>query len=512
MANAKHSFSWRRRLARPRSQRSVGLSDGWGTPRRWVLCALIAVCLLGFAAVVRGESAQLPWYFAVLAEAVAIVWFASTAVGYRVSGVILVGFSLTASLLGVLEGVGVLGLWSDEPRARLFTMNPNLLASDLAVGTAAVMSLRLPSVITLALVSIAATAVFFTASRTGFLALSLAFVAWILLPGQGVWLRGLGALATTLVLAVLAWSTFLAYQESRLPNLLHTSVTFRSTAWLSPPAARFRVVESLAPGPASGTTAERLVAVAQDRALVLFQHVELAQTTSTYVASLWMRSDTPQEVVVSSHLAATACEVGPTWRRCVTPPAQGDGHTAVQFRLETRDPFGGFDVYAWGPQVERADQAGPYVERGRTLFPSIVTSRLSPASVISSAASRVEALRVGVEAFATSPLVGVGTSGVRDALRNHATSSSGSPLDHTHNFLVDRLATDGLVGLFAWGLVLGLPFVVMTAQRRWRIVPLFCALLVTNTLDNTLFHSWTYASMWVALGVLWRRAEPAGRE
>lgn len=406
-----------------------------------------------------------------------------------------VGMSLAlAAYVVVVTGWTILagavpGNAGDDLRMALFTGNPNDLAASLvAAGTAWLAAAR-RSAWWAWMWPALAIAVIYTGSRTAGGALLAAFVAWVVLLGSRTRARAIVAIAV----AALATATVaLGWQYGivqRTPNLLGSPNDLGGHDWHHRLAASVEVVEDAAPGPFEGTRAQRLIARAQPggRSLV-FQSVGRSESGVPYVASLYLRSDTPQRIVVSSHLARTTCAVGPEWRRCVTPVETGDDYLQAQFYLLTAERGGTVDVLVYGAQYEIGTSATAFRGGRPEWIPQTVVRRFDLRRLDPLPADRVAIWRAGLRVAREHIWFGVGLPASETILLDRTQDVLARGVTYAHNLLVHLLLVHGVVGLVG-SLAIGASLLAHASRRGWaRIAPLLVSLALLNTWDLTIFE------------------------
>lgn len=488
------------------------------TRAAWSLRAAFGLALLLLVAWRHGSVADAAWYVATVGTAVTIVGITATRFGRSVAVAALTTFVIAGAVLTWMAGFGI---WSpfggNETRVRLYAENPNLLAADLAVAGAALMVVRSGTRVVALTIPMVALGLVLTGSRVALAAFLVAGVSWFFIQPMRRRTRSWIIAALSLVVAGLGAVWWQVEQQQRTENLLAISATFDEVYWGERFADSIRIEATSKPGPLAGPNAERIIAVASegDR-LVLYAWAwgDTHALEAPYVASVWLRADEPQEVGLAVRSARTTCSVGTAWTRCVSPPWTGNGSAAAQFRLETSDPGGSFDVYAWGPQIEVGSEASPYAQKGGTVLPRHLLSRFDVQSTSLLDDSRVAAVRAGLTAFRDSAWWGWGRTEVASALRS--VDDGLDRLHHAHNGLVDRWVAEGTVGIVAWTLIVASAIASVALRSGLRIVPLVLALVVANALDSTFFHAGSHLSTWIALGIAWSvsvrlGSDPMGR-
>ena len=484
-------------------------SRTWLTLPRWLALCALGLGFLILTALLRGTPEDIGWYLWHVVPGVAVVVFCATALGRRVGTTVLLAYAAVLPTLTLLVGFGLVDPWADGVRVQLFTDNPNLLGADLVAVTltAMVVRPRLPWALWLPLVAMA---VVLTGSRTGLFALGLASSIWLLSPWL-LWRSRMVILGGAVVVAMLLVFASSQYRlEDASANLLRVSTTFSDSLWNDRFAASFNVERGATRGPVARSTADRLTASTTDHVLTVYQSGERAVDGGAYVASVYLRSETPQRVVLSSHLSRTTCEVHDVWQRCFTPPGVGDGRLMAQFRLEVQSAGDGYDLFAFGPQLERSHSPTAYSPTGVAPLPRQVIDRfVVPNRDQLQPDPRWSAMTDAYAVFLMSPLAGVGQARLASLFSNDNGGTPISAAHHAHNLVLHRLAADGLFGALAWLLLVGSLTLALVVHTRWLGVPWLTGIVVLNLVDMTLFHSGSYFAAAIVCGVVagtfWQR-------
>jgi hypothetical protein len=475
-------------------------------PMTWAGAASVGAVLLVGTAWANGGTTAIPWYLAVVGSGVAIV-LASRLTWFRtVTRGALVAYAVAVPIVVIVAGAAA---DANTPRIALHTDNPNLLAADIVTVVMALLVVMRPRRSSVLLLALALVAVLYTGSRTGMVALALGSLGWFLRRDLGGRVRaaGVGMLAVFgLFLGLMLWQIG-RYDAS--PNILWVSTSMAHPAWDTSFAEEVIVDARVERGPFLGTRADRVRATSGDHPLVIYQPVERSIGGQPYVASVYLRADEPQTVVLSFQLALVTCQVGPAWSRCVTPSAPGNDHASAQLRLETAQPRGSFDVFVYGPQFERSDVVGPYAPKRPPFVPASVLRRFG-LDILSSdePAVRWIAADRAWQAFRSSPWVGLGVDRWRAVIQSDLGGDATVALGHAHNLVLERLATEGIVGLVGWLLVYGAAISAALGRGRGAVLPLVLALVALNLTDMTLFHQGSFIATWMAVGIVWSDAGP----
>ena len=474
------------------------------------LGAAAAGLLLTVSAVAAGDAALVAWSAGVLLLVVAAVALARLPL-WRCATVLVVGGHagfLTAATL--LAGRGAWPGAGDVARVEVLTGNPNVLAAGLVsafVAYAAVAPRR-------ALVwwgwPLVALAVLYTGSRTAGGALLAAGIVWLVAPllRDRRW-RLLAPLAAAAALAVVAVLWQRAVVEAT-PNLLAAPSDLSDIAWNHSRAAHLTISDDATLGPFEGRSAQRLVArAAPGSRLTIYQSIGRSELGVPYVASIYLRSDEPQQLVLSSHLARVTCEVDREWRRCVTPVGYGNDLSQRQLHLRTVEHGGEFDVFVFGAQYERGLEATPFVDARPAWLPQSMLNRYDLRRLTFVPYDRLVPVRAGVAIAREHPYFGIGRAASAEAFRERTQDSLATPLSYAHNLGVQLLAVHGMVGTLGWLVVLAATLGSLSALGFERLAPLLVALIVLNTYDVTFFEPISFVP--ALLAVAYWTAQPAGR-
>lgn len=453
--------------------------------RRIAFGALAAWLLIAGAAVGAGDPPGALWSGAALGLLIAAVWSARWPVFRRAcaSGIALYALGLTAATLAV----GWTGT-AEDARVQLFASNPNVLAAALvsAYGAWAAVAPRRrwvwwgwPLV---------AVAVLHTGSRTAGGALLLAGTVWLVtqaVAGRSRWAWAPVVAVSTLAAAAFAWQYGVV---ERTPNLLAAPSDLTDRAWRHDLAASVEVREEGAPGPFAGTTAQRLIATARaNRTHLVHQSIGRSEDGVPYVASIFLRSDTPQRFTLTSHLASVTCEVGTEWSRCVTPVGYGDDYAQRQIHLHAPVRGGSVDAEVFGAQYERGTAATPFLDARPAWVPQTMVNRFDLRRVTFVPENRVPPWRAGIALFGEHPWFGVGPTAAPEAFLERTGRTMRQPVHYAHNVLVQWLAVHGLVGFAGIALAAVATLSQLSGPAWSRLAPLLAAFVMLNTWDVT-FH------------------------
>ena len=413
------------------------------------------------------------------------------------------------ALAAFLQGAGVLALlgFVGTPRERtaLFFGNPNILAACLAlVGLFLVRSA--PPALGFAGFLVVVPAIMFTGSRGALTSLAVATTLDLMLRSMPAkrFMRVALAVAPVFALALVLLMTGILIPRGR--NLLHESATPTAPAW-QPMTEHLRLTMNSAKGPQGQagvwSLAARTPLDGAHPGLILTQSVGRSVEGRSYVASVYLRSDTATRVVLSTNLSSVTCHVDPSWTRCATPPGIGDGRRIAQFQLRTVRAGDTASFLLWGAQLEygrHATRVVPTTRLSRTLV------RLDPLTWPGSYGwdSRLELQRDAWRLFVQQPWVGSGLGTFHERLQTIPTKYPAAR--HAQNLALNLLVETGVLGLLAW--VVPLAGLLFYARRAWRAwLPVVVLMLGLNTTDATFFTAGFFYLFWylVGTGARWGR-------
>jgi hypothetical protein len=477
--------------------------------RRTALGAAAAWLLLALSALTAGDGPLVAWISGVLVIVVASVALARVPAWRRatVPAVGLYAAFMTAATL--LAGGGAWPGAGEAARVQILTGNPNVLAAALVSAFAAFCAAAPRRALVWWGWPLVALAVLYTGSRTAGGALLAAGIVWLVAPllTRRRWLL-LAPLAAAVALALAAVLWQRAVVEST-PNLLAAPSDLAHVAWNHSRAEHLAITDGASPGPFEGTSAQRLVArAAPDSRLTVYQSIGRSELGVPYVASIYLRADEPQQVVLSSHLARVTCEVGPEWRRCVTPVGHGNDLSQRQLHLRTVELGGEIDVFVFGAQYERGHEATPFVDARPAWLPQAMLNRYDLRRLTFLPHNRAVPMRAGLAIARAHPAFGIGRSASAEAFRERTRAELSAPLDYAHNLPIQLLAVHGAVGTLGWLLLLGALLLSIPAPGLVRLAPLFVALVILNAYDVTFFEPVAFVP--ALLAVAHRTARPPG--
>ncbi len=426
-----------------------------------------------------------------------------------VRGASTVAIALYVASLAVATVVVGVGAWPDaaeRARVQLFTGNPNVLGAALVTAFTAWAAVAERRRLVWWGWPLVAFAVLLTGSRTAGAALLAAGAVWLVL--RFVRGRRMLVLAPLAAVALLALAAFVWQRGvvEMTPNLLASPNDLRDRAWNHSLAASFSVVDDAAPGPFDDTRAQRLVGTAtSERRHIVHQSTGRSDLDVPYVASLWLRADEPQQVVLTSHLARVTCDVGPEWRRCVTPVGYGNDDSSRQLHLRAVDRGGSVDLYVFGAQYERGVVATPFDDSRPGWLPQTMVNRFDLRRLSLLPEYRVIPMAAGLEIAREHPWFGLGLAASREAFLERTAGGRSRPVTYAHNLAVQLLAAYGVVGLVGFCAVVLALLTAVRSPGLARLAPLLVALAVLNTWDVTLFEATVFPAAVLAVA-LWTRA------
>lgn len=469
----------------------------------WTFALALALSLL--AASAAGEWTDWRWHIGTLGSAWTIL-ILNCEQRFRLFVAWLVpGFQLGIAAVAIAVGSGVV-YWEGALagyRVQLFFDNPNLLGASLATASVATLVLT-RSAISVPLWGLGVMGIVMTGSRLSLVGAAVGLLVWLAVTSQSIKRLLILGCVSMLVGGLLVLGATQAASQKSAVNLLALSSDFHKSDWITSHAQTVRVERQATPGPVAGSEAHRIKGESGTlSSLVIYQWVSRSEAGVPYVASIYLRADVPQQLVLSTQLSSAVCDVGTDWSRCVTPAGYGDGYAALQLRLETITRPGRFEVYAWGAQLEIGIVASPLEERRKTVFSSSLLARLDASTWFEQSVSpigRVQAWRLAFEDFRAAPLSGLGLGLDNFPDRYQLRWSEADVVDHPHNGPLFLLASMGVLGLISWLMVLGASMSRLGRSGRVRSAPIIATVLVLNMLDLSFFSSGVFYPFWVVLG------------
>jgi O-antigen ligase len=476
---------------------------------RVAAAAVLAWALLSLAALVAGDPDGVGRSGFVLLVVVGAVALAQWRVA-RLASLALLGLyagALTAATL--LAGGTTIGA-GDAARIQLFMGNPNVLGAALVTALTAWAAVAPRRRWVLWAWPLVGLAVLHTGSRTSGGALVAAGALWLAL--QAVRGRPKLVLAPLLVLIVLA-AAALAWQRGIVeltPNLLAAPSDLSDPAWRHDLADHVTITDGAAPGPFPETAAQRLVAQARPTGRnLVHQSIGRSEEGVPYVASVYLRADTPQRIALSSHLAQVVCDVGPAWGRCVTPVGYGDDHAQRQLHLRATERGGSVDVFVFGAQYERGVEVTPFLDGRPSWVPQTMVNRFDLRRVTFLPENRMIAWTAGAEIAREHPWFGMGLEASQEAFRERTRDALSRPVTYAHNLAIQGVAVHGVVGVLGAALVVIALLGAVGRTGLARLAPMLVALTLLNTWDVTFFE-WPVFVPMVLATAFWtaRRSAP----
>jgi len=401
----------------------------------------------------------------------------------------------------------------DTARVDILTGNPNFLAAALVTAFTAWAAVAPWRRLVWWGWPLVALAVLHTGSRTAGGALLAAGTIWLVV--QAIRDRSRLVLAPLLALAVLA-AAALAWQRAVVeltPNLLAAPSDLNDPAWRHDLAQHVSVSDAGTPGPLPGTTAQRLAAQAKPEGThLVHQTMGRSEEGVPYVASIYLRADEPQRLVLTSHLARVTCEVDETWQRCVTPVGYGDDYRQRQFHLYAVQRGGSVDVDVFGAQYERGSEATPFLDARPAWLPQTMVNRYDLRRVTILPSDRVAIWQAGLAIAREQPWFGLGLEASYEAFHERTGPILQLPVTYAHNLLVHVLVVHGLVGLLGFLVILTAVLSSLSATGWARLAPMLVALALLNTWDLTFFEPTVFGAA-LAATAYWsgeRASQPSG--
>ena len=471
---------------------------------------MVAWTLLSASALATGNPFDVGWSAVIACAVVAAVALARVRLVRRAFALTLAGF--TAVLTAVTLATGSAPWFVDSgERMALFTGNPNLLGASLVASFAAWAAVAPGRRWVWWGWPLVALAVLHTGSRASGGALLAAATVWLVLTPTWSGRRRLVApILATLVIAtaVVGWQRLVV---DMTPNLLAAPSDYQAGVWNRTRAERLEIIDDATPGPHQDTSAQRLMGQARpDGRLVIYQSIGRSEADVPYVASVYLRADTPQQVRLSSNLARVTCDVDTQWRRCITPVGWGNDRSQRQHALSTVDRGGSFDVFLFGAQYERGVEATAFVDGRPAWLPQAMVNRYDPRRISLLDARRVESVRAGLDILRDHPWFGIGRTAAPEAIEARMRAAGATPLPYVHNLLAQLLAVQGLVGLLGWVLLIAAVFSLVPRQGLLRLAPLLVGLVLVNSWDITFVAPTAFLPTLLAVAY-WTAAEPSRR-
>jgi hypothetical protein len=452
------------------------------------------------AAVIAGDTVSLSWHLLTLGVGLGVFALGFIARGFMRT-LLKVLPLLVYTLLVVL--VLVWAVFSAQVHPSFFLLeNENSLAAVLVtLGTVALVLWSATGFIVFYLFGVLA--VLFTGSR-----LALGVYVFALILGSLRWTmrRKLVTLILIMLGAALLW---LIVQPRERVNLLTFSNDLMQPVWVT--YGKTELELSDAPGPFENARAVRLRSTSDRseslKGTIFMQRLtEASRPGVSYLASVYVKSEHPQQMMLTNGFNSVVCDVALVWQRCVTPVAIGDGKAHVQFQLRTLEPGGNLDIYLWGPQLEIGTEPSEVVLTEDTLWERLLyrvplrTDALEPENILD-VSYRLEIARSAWQVFLEHPIAGVGLGGLRSIFAQQDFAATEPPV-HAHNLVLQLLAETGVLGLLAWLLTFW-GTLLTVGRTHWRqLAPLVIAVLLLNTVDFTYFTNFAYYAYWLTVGLV----------
>jgi O-antigen ligase len=448
--------------------------------------ATIAWVLLAPVAVREGDLTSLVAQAAVVALPLAAVAVARS----RLRVVLPAALGLYAAALTlatILAGGGLVG-GGQADRVALFTGNPNVLGAALVTAVVAWMAV-MPGRRWLVLSwPVVALAVLHTGSRTSGAALLVAAVAWAVASSWRRRRRTVLAVAAGIVAIVAAGVIWQRGIVEMTPNLLAAPNDLLDPAWEKGLAAFVRIGPERVPGPFPDTLGQHLVGAAADSRRIVHQSLGRSESGAPYVASIYLRADEPQRVVLGTNMSSVTCDVGVEWRRCVTPVGYGDDVSSRQLVLAAARRGGSIDVEVFGAQYERGVAATAFRDERPSWLPQTMVNRFDLRRLSLMPVNRVVPWRAGLDIAREHVWVGVGRAAAPRLFAERTSGSGMAPVTYAHHLVIQVLAVYGIAGVAA-ATILCLGLASAVARGAWpNLLPLVVAIVLLNTWDVTVFE------------------------
>lgn len=489
--------------------------------KKITLCFLGAGCLRTLASIVNGSYALLSNHIITLAATYLIILlFSHSSQKHNhciKRSIVLVSFGLLLS--AIVATFNIIMPQSDILlRSQILWGNPNMLAASLCMITisgllfsSSVSSDKIhTALIVIFLTIIGAVAIVFTGSRTSLMAFVVGCVIWLLNERKLIKIPFLVVFFIMGVYIFLIFRVlFIAPINNMLhsPNILRDSNNFLGDSWLEwQKDSSLSITPNTVTGPFPNTEASRIQTPGYSNStLILYQVTDRAKENTPYIASIYLRAESVQEVVLSTQLSKVICKVSQTWERCVTPPGYGDASFSVQLRLETIDLNKGFDMYIWGAQLEIGDIVTPLVIKYRAPNYYLLLKRFDLSNVMEEfMLTRWRLISLGWKIFLMNPLSGMGEEGFKHIPSRTPNSDKEDEqvINHAHNLIVHLLATQGLLGLASWTIVaIIVPFIMVSKEKLVFLSPLILGVCILNTTDYTYYTGGVYWVYWITVSL-----------
>lgn len=429
-------------------------------------------------------------------------------------------YLLLLSVGAVATGTYFLANRQVHYRADFLTGNANLLAAGLVLAHLSCCTLTRRPWLRLLICVVTLPALVFTGSRTS-LAVFALLTPFVFFLDQRPTFKHIGttsAIVIAFILLIAALPT-LASRNTNRPdstNLLVSSDDYRHSAWNKSRAKEVTLAPTTERGPSADGNVTRLTATSRPEVssgLVIYQSIRIPNSTDHYTASVFLRADSPQTIILSANSSATKCPASTEWSRCVTPPSPINSRGQIQFQIRTESPGESVTVYLWGAQLEVGSQATLPTHTSlpiRTQLWNISALQRITVSSISNTSSwtaRQEAFRIAWAMFLDRPIGGNGMTGLRVAQGIQLGAGTVEPggddvPPHSHNLLLQLLLEGGLLGLASYLIPFTYTILAFPTRHRGRVYLLAVAAILLNIMDYTYFNNSFYYLYWLTVGLL----------
>ncbi len=455
------------------------------------------------AAFLAGDLGHLWWHIATLCVGLGIFLLGYCAFGFLRR--ILWALPLIGHMFLTLAVLAWSLSFSDTSPSFILLANENSLAAALVVLSIATLTLWQPLWLVL-FQALTGVAVLITGSRMG---------VWVYLFGLFLTMFHWNRQKKLVVVGMLVVSGLIGWfvaQPRECVNLLKFSNDFQQSVWRQVGEnARLDIAKEKAVGPFENTQATLLKAMSDpqlNHGIALVQGSGYSRDTMPYTASVYLRADTAQKIILRNHAGDTQiiCDVTQVWQRCVTPVGYANGKSSVQLQLRTLEPGHSLEVYIWGPQLEIGTEPSPAILTEATLWERLLyrlplrLDAFEPQNVLK-VDLRVQVAQEAWKVFLAHPVAGVGLGGLTEVFAAQ-TFDAPAPPAHAHNLVLQLLAETGLLGFASWLLTFwGTLFVA--GRKHWKkLAPLVISVLLLNIVDFTYYTNVAYYAFWLTLGLV----------